>query len=46
MRQQGLLAVHRQNRSEIDVELDHALQTYRALKSPKAPTAVPVQSDT
>jgi hypothetical protein len=46
MRQQGLLAVHRQNRSEIDVELDHALQTYRALKSPKAATAGPVQSDT
>lgn len=46
MRQQGLLAAHRQNRSEIDVELDHALQTYRALKSPKAPPAVPAQSGT
>lgn len=46
MRQQGLLAAHRQNRSEIDVELDHALQTYRALKSPKAPPAVSAQSGT
>jgi hypothetical protein len=44
MRQQSLLAVHRQNRGEIDVELDHALQTYRALKSPKTPAVVPVQS--
>jgi hypothetical protein len=46
MRQQSLLAAHRQNRGEIDLELDHALQTYRALKSPKTPTVVPVQSGT
>jgi hypothetical protein len=46
MRQQSLLAVHRQNRGEIDRELDHALQTYRTLKGPKTPAVVPVQSDT
>ncbi|KQY49396.1 hypothetical protein [Lysobacter sp. Root494] len=46
IRQQGLLAAHRQNRSEIDVELDHALQTYRALKGPKTPAVVPVQNGT
>jgi len=46
LRQQGLLASHRQNRSEIDVELDHALQTYRTLKGPKTPAVVPVQSGT
>jgi hypothetical protein len=46
LRQQGLLAVHRQNRSEIDVELDHALQTYRALKGPKTPAVVPMQTGT
>jgi hypothetical protein len=46
MRQQGLLGAHRQNRSEIDVELDHALQTYRALKGPKTPAVVPMQGGT
>ena len=46
MRQQGLLAAHRQNRSEIDVELDHALQTYRTLKGPKTPAVVPMPGGT
>jgi len=36
MRQQGLLATHRQNRSLIDTELAHALQTYRELKAPRS----------
>lgn len=44
LRQQGLLAVHRQNRGEIDVELEHALQTYRTLKAPKTPAVVPLAS--
>jgi hypothetical protein len=43
MHQQSMLVVHRQNRSEIDAELEHALQTYRALKSPKAPAVVPIE---
>ena len=43
MRQQSMLVVHRQNRSEIDAELEHALQTYRELKTPKAPAVVPVE---
>lgn len=43
MRQQAMLGVHRQNRSEIDVELEHALQTYRDLKTPKAPAVVPIE---
>jgi hypothetical protein len=38
IRQQSLLVSHRQNRSEIDTELAHALQTYRELKTPKAST--------
>lgn len=41
LRQQGLLATHRQDRSEIDTELASALQTYRELKSPKAPGVAP-----
>lgn len=40
MRQQGLLAQHRENRGEIDLEIESALQTYRSLKGPKpAPPA-------
>ena len=35
MRQQAMLVNHRKSRSEIDVELAHALQTYRDLKAPK-----------
>ena len=42
MRQQTLLVAHRQDRSEIDAELASALQTYRQLKTPKAPAAAPV----
>lgn len=37
LRQQALLVVHRQNRSEIDAELEQALKTYRDLKTPTAP---------
>ncbi|GAB3373846.1 hypothetical protein GCM10027431_26010 [Lysobacter rhizosphaerae] len=36
IRQQAMLVTHRQDRGEIDAELAHALQTYRALKGPKA----------
>lgn len=39
IRQQGLLVQHRLSRSEIDTELEHALQTYRALKTPSAAPA-------
>lgn len=38
MRQQAMLVNHRQDRSAIDAELAHALETYRGLKAPKAPT--------
>lgn len=41
LRQQGLLATHRLDRSEIDAELASALQTYRALKAPRTPAAAP-----
>lgn len=37
MHQQTMLVTHRRNRSEIDAELEHALQTYRELKAPKTP---------
>jgi hypothetical protein len=43
IRQQSMLVAHRQNRSEIDAELEHALQTYRGLKAPKAPALVPIE---
>ncbi|WP_460762916.1 hypothetical protein [Lysobacter fragariae] len=43
MRQQAMLVTHRQNRSEIDVELEHALQTYRELKAPKGPAPTSTQ---
>jgi hypothetical protein len=43
IRQQSLLVSHRQNRSEIDAELAHALQTYRELKAPKAPATTPME---
>jgi hypothetical protein len=36
IRQQAMLVTHRQDRSEIDAELEHALLTYRQLKGPKA----------
>jgi hypothetical protein len=36
IRQQAMLVTHRQDRSEIDAELEHALLTYRQLKAPKA----------
>lgn len=39
IRQQALLVTHKQNRGEIDAELEHALQTYRELKTPGAPVA-------
>jgi len=39
MRQQAMLVTHRQDRSAIDAELAHALDTYRGLKAPKAPSA-------
>jgi hypothetical protein len=35
MRQQAMLVAHHKDRSEIDVELAHALETYRGLKAPK-----------
>ncbi|GAB3100175.1 hypothetical protein GCM10027159_23410 [Lysobacter terrae] len=35
MRQQAMLVSHHQDRSAIDAELAHALQTYRELKTPK-----------
>ncbi|QSX79019.1 hypothetical protein [Agrilutibacter solisilvae] len=35
MRQQALLVQHRRNRSEIDKDLAHALERYRALKNPE-----------
>lgn len=38
MHQQAMLVTHRRNRSEIDAELAHALQTYRELKAPKTAT--------
>jgi len=38
MRQQAMLVNHRQDRSAIDAELTHALETYRGLKAPKAPS--------
>jgi hypothetical protein len=34
LRQQALLGVHRQNRIEVDAELESALKTYRDLKTP------------
>jgi hypothetical protein len=34
LRQQALLVDHRKDRTEIDAELAHALETYRALKTP------------
>lgn len=43
IRQQALLATHRKNRDEIDADLEHALQTYRELKTPKAPAASEAQ---
>ncbi|HJW45074.1 MAG TPA: hypothetical protein VJ484_01140 [Lysobacter sp.] len=43
IRQQSLLVSHRQNRSEIDAELAHALQTYRELKAPKASAVTPME---
>jgi hypothetical protein len=39
MRQQAMLVTHREDRSQIDAELAHALQTYRELKAPTPPTA-------
>jgi hypothetical protein len=39
VRQQALLATHRQDRSEIDAELSSALETYRALKGPRPAAA-------
>ncbi len=39
LRQQAMLVTHRQNRGEIDSELNHALQTYRDLKAPKSAPA-------
>ena len=41
MRQQAMLVSHRQDRSAIDAELAHALQTYRGLKAPKATETTP-----
>jgi len=38
MRQQAMLVNHREDRSAIDAELSHALETYRGLKAPKAPS--------
>lgn len=43
LRQQTMLATHRKDRSEIDTELAHALQTYRELKGPKNPVAAPAE---
>jgi hypothetical protein len=43
MRQQAMLVSHRKNRTEIDAELGHALQTYRELKAPKGATEAPVE---
>ncbi|MFC5570968.1 hypothetical protein ACFPN1_12940 [Lysobacter yangpyeongensis] len=43
MRQQAMLVSHHKDRSEIDTELAHALQTYRELKAPKAPAVTPVE---
>lgn len=43
LRQQTMLASHRENRSEIDAELASALRTYRALRAPKAPAVVPIE---
>lgn len=40
MRQQTLLVSHHRDRSEIDDELAHALQTYRGLKAPKTQPAL------
>jgi hypothetical protein len=39
MRQQAMLATHRQDRSAIDAELAHALETYRGLKAPRTSAA-------
>lgn len=39
MRQQAMLTTHRQDRSAIDAELAHALETYRGLKAPRTSTA-------
>jgi hypothetical protein len=41
MRQQAMLISHRQDRSAIDAELTHALDTYRGLKAPKTPAPMP-----
>jgi len=41
MRQQAMLITHRQDRSAIDAELAHALDTYRGLKAPKTATPMP-----
>lgn len=38
LRQQALLVNHRKDRTEIDMELAHALETYRTLKSPRPVT--------
>lgn len=39
IRQQALLVTHKQNRLDIDTELEHALQTYREIKTPGTPAA-------
>lgn len=39
IRQQALLVTHKQNRLDIDAELEHALQTYREIKTPGTPAA-------
>lgn len=39
IRQQALLGTHLKHRREIDADLEHALQTYRELKTPKTHTA-------
>ncbi|GAB3344526.1 hypothetical protein [Lysobacter tyrosinilyticus] len=41
MRQQTMLVSHRQDRSAIDTELAHALDTYRGLKAQKTPAPMP-----